>query len=141
MYTFVTLFHFLIVRAEPSKPFAISFGVFASMLLVLQGITVCLIAGGSSRFPTHHNKFSTLSTRIPQFNVSFPKNEFHTFVYLENHHVILSVYFCLFSMLTYVVRGIYAIPVYKIVQRMLMFATVGSYILTIRGHSLVCVSL
>ena len=40
-------------------------------------------------------------------------------------------------MLAYVVGVIYAIPIYKIVEQVLMFATVRSYILTVRGHSLV----
>ena len=84
MYTFVTLFLFLIVRAEHSRPFAISFGMFATLLLVPHWITICLIASGNSRFFARHNKFSILSPRIPQLNVSFPKNEFHTFVYLES---------------------------------------------------------
>ena len=82
MYTFVMLFLFCIVRAEHSRPFVISFGVFSSMLLVLQWITICLIAGGNLSFSARNNKFSTLSPRVPQFNMSFPKNEFHTFVYL-----------------------------------------------------------
>ena len=60
---------------------------------------------------------------------------------LESHQVILSVYFCLYLMLTFVVGVIFVIPVYKIVQRVLMFATVRSYILTVRGHSLVYVSI
>ena len=142
MYTFVTLFFW----AEHGRPFATSFGVFSSMLLVPQWITICLIAGGHSSFSALHNKFSTLSPRIPQFNVSFPKNEFHTFVIwrvleLLSRPVILSVYFCLHLMLTYVVGVIYAIPVCKNVSRVLMFATVRSYILTIRGHSLVRVSI
>ena len=123
----------MIIRAEHRRPFAISFGVFSSMLLVPQWITICLIAGGHSSFSALHNKFSTLSPRIPQCNVSFPKNEFHTFVIwrvLEpmSRQVILSVYFCLHLMLTYVVDVIYAIPVSKIVQRVLMFATVRSHI-------------
>ena len=84
IYTFVTLFLLLIISSEHSRPFAISFGMFSLMLLVPQWITVCLIAGGNSSFSTCHNKFSTLSPCIPQFNVSFPKNEFHTFVYLES---------------------------------------------------------
>ena len=58
-----------------------------------------------------------------------------------SRQVILSVCFCLYLMLTYVVGVIYAIPIYKIVQRVLMFATVRSYILTVRGHSLVRVSI
>ena len=41
-------------------------------------------AGGNFSFFARYNKFSTLSLHIPQFNVSFPKNEFHTFVYLES---------------------------------------------------------
>ena len=45
-------------------------------------------AGGNSSFSARHNKFSTLSPRIPQFNVSFPKNEFQTFLYLENPWII-----------------------------------------------------
>ena len=60
---------------------------------------------------------------------------------LMSRQVILSVYSCSYLMLTYVVGGIYDIPVYKIVQRVLMFATVGSYILTIHRHSLVRVSI
>ena len=84
MYIFVTLFLFLIIRAEHSRPFPISFGVFSSMLLVPQWISICLIAGGNSSFSARHIKFSTLSPRIPQLNVSFPKNEFHTFLYLES---------------------------------------------------------
>ena len=44
-------------------------------------------------------------------------------------------------MLICVVDGIYAIPVYKMVQRVLMLATAGSYILTIRGYSLIRVSI
>ena len=84
MHTFVTLFLFLIVRAEHSRPFAISFGVYSSMLLVPQWITTYLIAGGNSSFSARHNKFSTLSPRMPQFSVSFRKNKFHTFVYLES---------------------------------------------------------
>ena len=58
-----------------------------------------------------------------------------------SRQVILSVYFCSYLIPTYVVGGIYAIPVYKVVQWVLMFATVGSYILTIRGHGLVRVSI
>ena len=54
---------------------------------------------------------------------------------LMYRQVILSVYFCLYLMLTYVVGVIYAIPVYKIVQQVLMFVTVKSYILTVRGHN------
>ena len=84
MYIFVALFLLLIIRAEHSRPFAISFGVFSSMLLVPQWITICLVAGGNSSFSARHNKFSTLSPRIPQFNVFFPKNEFQTFLYLES---------------------------------------------------------
>ena len=45
-----------------------------------------------------------------------------------SRQVILSVYFCLHLMLTYIVDVIYAIPVSKIVQRVLMFATVRSHI-------------
>ena len=55
--------------------------------------------------------------------------------------VILSVCFCLSLMLTYVVGVIYAIPIYKIDQWVLMFATVRSYILTVCGQSLVHVSI
>ena len=54
---------------------------------------------------------------------------------LMSRQVTLSVYFCLYLMPTYVVGVIYAIPVYKIVQRVLMFVTVKSYILTVRGHN------
>ena len=88
MYIFVALFLFFIIRAEHSRPSAISFGVFSSMLLVPQWITICLIAGGNSSFSARHNKFSTLSPRIPQFNVSFPKNEFQTFLYLGSPWII-----------------------------------------------------
>ena len=56
---------------------------------------------------------------------------------LMSRQVMLSVYFCLYLMLTYIVGVIYAISVYKIVQRVLMFATVRSYILAVRSHSLV----
>ena len=84
MYDVCNAVPFLIVRAEHSRPFAISFGEFSSMLLVPQWITVCLIAGGNSSFSARHNTFLTLSPRIPQFNVCFPKNEFHTFAYLES---------------------------------------------------------
>ena len=144
MYTFVMLFLFCIVRAEHSRPFVISFGVFSSMLLVLQWITICLIAGGNSSFSPRNNKFSTLSPRIPQFNMSFPKNEFHTFVDLArpwiNESPSNTVCIFLYLMLTYVVGVIYAISVYKIVQRRLMFANV-SYIWAVRGHRLVCVSI
>ena len=88
MYTFATpFFFFLIVRVEHSRSFSISFGVFASMLLFPQWITTCLIAGGNSRLSARHNKFSTLSPRIPQFSLSFTKNEFHTFVYLESSRI------------------------------------------------------
>ena len=129
MYIFATLFLFLIIRAEHSRPFAISFGVFSSMLLVPQWITICLIADGNSSFSARHNKFLTLSPRIPKFNVFFSKNKLHTFVYwrvleLMSCQVILSVYFCLHLMLTYV-GVIYAIPVYKIFQQVSMFATVS----------------
>ena len=41
-----------------------------------------------------------------------------------SHQVILSVYFCSYLMLTYDVGGIYAIPVYKIVQRELKLVAV-----------------
>ena len=58
-----------------------------------------------------------------------------------SRQVILSVYFCSYVMLICVVGGIYGIPVYKIVQRVLVFATVGSYILTVGGHNLVSVSI
>ena len=58
-----------------------------------------------------------------------------------SRQVTLSVYFCLYLMLTYVVGVIYAIPAYKIFQRVLIFVTVRSYILTVRGHSLVRVSI
>ena len=44
-------------------------------------------AGGNSSFSARHNKFSTLSPRIPQFNVSFPKNEFHVILYLERRGI------------------------------------------------------
>lgn len=44
-------------------------------------------------------------------------------------------------MLTYVAGGIYTIPIYKIVQRVLLFVNVKSYILPIRIHSLVRVSI
>ena len=66
--------------------FAISFSVFSSTLLAPQWITICLTAGGNSSFSAHHTKFLTLSLslHIPQFNVSFPENEFHAFVYLES---------------------------------------------------------
>ena len=129
MYIFVALFLLLIIRAEHSRPFAISFGVFSSMLLVPQWITICLIADGNSSFSARHNKFLTLSPRIPKFNVFFSKNKLHTFVYwrvleLMSCQVILSVYFCLHLMLTYV-GVIYAIPVYKIFQQVSMFATVS----------------
>ena len=43
---------------------------------------------------------------------------------LMSHQVILSVYFCSYLMLTYDVGGIYAIPVYKIVQRELKLVAV-----------------
>ena len=56
---------------------------------------------------------------------------------LMSRQVMLSVYFCLYLMLTHIVGVIYAISVYKIVQRVLMFVTVRSYILTVRSHSLV----
>ena len=56
---------------------------------------------------------------------------------LMSRQVMLSVYFCLYLMLTYIVGVIYAISVYKIVQRVSMFATVRSYILAVRSHSLV----
>ena len=75
---------FFIVRTEHSRSFAISYGVFASMLLLPQWITTCLIVGENSRFSARHGRFSTLSHRIPQFKVFFSKNEFHTFVYLES---------------------------------------------------------
>ena len=115
------------------------------MLLVPHWITICLIASGNSSFSARHNKFLTLSSRIPQFNVFFSKNKFHIFVYwrvleLMSRQVILSVYFCLHLMLTYV-GAIHAIPVYKIIQQVSMFATVRSYILTVHGHSLVHVSI
>ena len=58
-----------------------------------------------------------------------------------SRQVTLSVYFCLYLMLTYVAGVIYAIPAYKIFQRVLIFVTVRSYILTVRGHSLVRVSI
>ena len=60
---------------------------------------------------------------------------------LMSRQVILSIYFCSYVMLIYVVGEIYGIPVYKIVQRVLVFATVGSYILTVGGHNLVSVSI
>ena len=60
---------------------------------------------------------------------------------LMSRQVILSVYFCLYLMLTYVFGVTYAISVYKIVQRVLMLATVRNYILTAHGHSLVRVSI
>ena len=85
MYIFVALFLFLIIRAEHSRPFAISFGLFSSMLLVPQWITICLIVGGNSSFSARHNK---LSPRIPQFNVSYPKNEFPSFLYMERPWII-----------------------------------------------------
>ena len=44
-------------------------------------------------------------------------------------------------MLTYVAGGIYTIPIYKIVQRVLLLVNVKSYILPIRVHSLVRVSI
>ena len=80
--TFVTVFLFLIVREEHTRPFAISFGLFASMLFVPQWITTCLVVEENSRFSARHSKFSTLLPHIPQFNVSFPKNGFHTYIYL-----------------------------------------------------------
>ena len=127
--TFVTVFLFLIVREEHSRPFAISFGLFASMLFAPQWITTCLVVEENCRFSARHSKFSTLLPHIPQFNVSFPKNGFHTYIYLgspwiKSHQVILSVYFCSYLMLTYDVGGIYAIPVYKIVQRELKLVAV-----------------
>ena len=61
--------------------------------------------------------------------------------FIMSHQVILYVYFCLYLMLTYVVGVIYAISVYKIVQWVLIFATIRSYILTVPGHSLVRVSI
>ena len=60
------------------------------MLLVVQRITLCLIVGGSSSLSARHNTFSTLSPHIPQFNVSFLKNEFQTFLYLESPWIIES---------------------------------------------------
>ena len=107
---------------------------------------MCLVAGGNTSFSARHNKFSTFSPRIPQFNVSFPKmnsKPFHIWRVLEllSRPVILSVCLCLYSMLTYVVGVIYAIPVCKNVSQVLMFATVRTYILTVRGHSLVRVSI
>ena len=53
-------------------------------------------------------------------------------------YIYMSVYFCLYL---YVVGVIYAIPVYKIIQQVLMFATMRSYILTVCGHSLVHISI
>ena len=84
IYMLVTLFFFKIVRAEHNRPFAISFRMFVLMLLVPQWIAVCMIVGGVSRFSARHSRFSTLSPRIPQFKVFFPKNELYTFAYLES---------------------------------------------------------
>ena len=53
-------------------------------------------------------------------------------------YIYMSVYFCLYL---YVVGVIYAIPVYKIIQQVLMFATMRRYILTVCGHSLVHISI
>ena len=113
------------------------------MLLVPQWITICLIAGGNYSFFARHNKFSTLFSCIPQFNVFFLKNEFHTFVYLESPWINESPSntVCIFLFVFNVVGVIYAIPVYKIVQRVLIFATVRGCILTVCGHSLVRVSI
>ena len=116
------------------------------MLLVPQWITICLIAGGNYSFFPRHNNFSTLFFCIPQFNVFFLKNEFHAFVYLESPWINESpsntvCIFFLYLMPTYVVGVIYAIPVHKIVQRVLIFATVRGCILTVCGHSLVRVSI
>ena len=138
MYIFVALFLLLIIRAEHSRPFAISFGVFSSMLLVPQWITMCLVAGGNTSFSARHNKFSTLS---PVYhNLMCPSQKmnskpFYIWRVLEllSRPVILSVCLCLYLMLTYVVGVIYAILVCKNVSRVLMFATVRT--------CLVCVSI
>ena len=123
--------------------FAISFSVFSSTLLAPQWITICLTAGGNSSFSAHHTKFLTLSLSLPIYHnlmcLSRKMNSMPLYIWrvleLMSRQVILSVYFCLYLMLTYVVGVIYAIPVYKIVQRVLMFVTVKSYILTVRGHN------
>ena len=128
--------------------FAISFSVFSSTLLAPQWITICLTAGGNSSFSAHHTKFLTLSLSLPIYhNLMCPSRKMNSMplyiwrvLELMSRQVILSVYFCLYLMLTYVVGVIYAISVYKIVQRRLMFANV-SYIWAVRGHRLVCVSI
>ena len=58
---------------------------------------------------------------------------------LMSRQVTLSVYFFFFAFNA--VGVIYAIPVYKIVQRVLIFAAVRGCILTVYGHSLVRVSI
>ena len=129
--------------------FAISFSVFSSTLLAPQWITICLTAGGNSSFSAHHTKFLTLSLSLPIYhNLMCPSRKMNSMplyiwrvLELMSRQVILSVYFCLYLMLTYVVGVIYAIPVYKIVQRVLIFATVRGCILTVCGHSLVRVSI
>ena len=128
--------------------FAISFSVFSSTLLAPQWITICLTAGGNSSFSAHHTKFLTLSLSLPIYhNLMCPSRKMNSMplyiwrvLELMSRQVILSVYFCLYLMLTYVVGVIYTISVYKIVQRRLMFANV-SYIWAVRGHRLVCVSI
>ena len=60
---------------------------------------------------------------------------------LMSRQVIMSVCDCLHLMLTYVVGAINAAPIYKIAQRVLILVIVRSYILTVRGHSLVRVSI
>ena len=74
---------FLIVKAKTSRPFAIPFSVFASILLILQWITTYLIVDGISRFSARHSTFSNLSPRILQLKMFLQKNGFYTFGYLE----------------------------------------------------------
>ena len=146
MYTFVTLFLFLIIRAEHNRPFEISFGLFSSMLLVPQWITICLKRVEILVFP-----LAIISFRLclPVYhNLMCPSRKMNSKPFyiwrvfeLLSRPVILSLCFCLYLMLTYVVGAIYAILIYKIVQRVLMFATVRSCNLTVRGHSLVRVSI
>ena len=146
MYTFVTLFLFLIIRAEHSRLFEISFGLFSSMLLVLQWITICLkrveilvFSLAIISFPLCLSVYHNLMCPSRKMN-SIPLYIWRV-LGLISRQVIPSVCFCLHLMLTYVVGVIYAIPFYKIVQRVLMFATVRSRNLTVRGHSLVRVSI
>ena len=99
-----------------------------------------------SWFSARHSKFSTLSPHIPQFNVSFPKNGFHTYICLGSPWINESPSntFCIFLFVFNVDIRSWWNLCHSVLQNRPTGVEVGgrrSYILTTCGHSFVYVSI